>query len=186
MPNFQGAVNQVFDQAGLYASLAGGPQDLKERIKLGKEEKINTNQLLNVGRDISETGKLVERAKDSGDYTSARELSKKVAEQGKELSRLSENNLDIRERQYQLNPSKRNYEALMNARRRDSSLKEKQKLSMDRMNEQAEAKMSQHDNIRKHIEGLPLSLGGKVKDLDDEFREQVIQKYMEASNGKQK
>lgn len=191
MPNFQGAVNEVINQAGLYSSLAGGPQDLKERIRLGKEEKVVGKQLQNVGRDIADAGKRVEEAKASGDYSSARELSKRVKEQGQELSRLAESSLDIRERQYQLNPTKENYDAVMTARTRMStikemdSLREKQELAMNRMREQAQAKKTQKDSMRKYIEELPTDLGGKVKDLDPTLREQIISKYMEANDGKQ-
>lgn len=191
MPNFQGAVNEVINQAGLYSSLAGGPQDLKERIRLGKEEKVVDKQLQNVGRDIADAGKRVKEAKASGDYSSARELSKRVKEQGQELSRLAESSLGIRERQYQLNPTKENYDAVMNARTRMStikemdSLREKQELAMNRMREQAQAKKTQKDSMRKYIEELPTDLGGKVKDLDPTLREQIISKYMEANDGKQ-
>ena len=191
MPNFQGAVNEVINQAGLYSSLAGGPQDLKERIRLGKEEKVVGKQLQNVGRDIADAGKRVKEAKASGDYSSARELSKRVKEQGQELSRLAESSLGIRERQYQLNPTKENYDAVMTARTRMStikerdSLREKQELAMNRMREQAQAKKTQKDSMRKYIEELPTDLGGKVKDLDPTLREQIISKYMEANDGKQ-
>lgn len=191
MPNFQGAVNEVINQAGLYSSLAGGPQDLKERIRLGKEEKVVDKQLQNVGRDIADAGKRVKEAKASGDYSSARELSKRVKEQGQELSRLAESSLGIRERQYQLNPTKENYDAVMTARTRMStikemdSLREKQELAMNRMREQAQAKKTQKDSMRKYIEELPTDLGGKVKDLDPTLREQIISKYMEANDGKQ-
>lgn len=191
MPNFQGAVNEVINQAGLYSSLAGGPQDLKERIRLGKEEKVVDKQLQNVGRDIADAGKRVKEAKASGDYSYARELSKRVKEQGQELSRLAESSLGIRERQYQLNPTKENYDAVMTARTRMStikemdSLREKQELAMNRMREQAQAKKTQKDSMRKYIEELPTDLGGKVKDLDPTLREQIISKYMEANDGKQ-
>lgn len=63
---------------------------------------------------------------------------------------------------------------------------DKMSQAMSRVGRQSEAMTTQKDNIRKHIEGLPISLGGKVKDLDPELMEKVVQKYMEASNGKQK
>lgn len=191
MPNFQGAINEVINQAGLYSSLAGGPQDLKERIKLGKEEKTVNKQLQNVGRDIEEAKNLVEKAKDSGDYSSIKGIPEKVKKQGEELTRLSERDLGIKERRYQLNPSKKNYDAVMKARSRHNdlekkySLEERQNQAMARMKEKAEAKGTQKDNIRSHIEGLPTSLGGKVKDLDPALKEQIIAKYMEANDGKQ-
>lgn len=185
MPNFQGAVNEVLNQAGLYSSLSGRTQDLREMRRLGKEEKIAGKQLLNVGRDVSETASMVKEARASGDYSALPELMKKANLQGEELSRLAKSTTDIRERRYQLKPTQRNYDSLMTARIRENSIEERQKLSMERMNEQVEAKRSQKDNIRKHIEGLPISLGGKVKDLDPALREQVIKKYMEANNGEQ-
>lgn len=63
---------------------------------------------------------------------------------------------------------------------------DKMSQAMNRAGRQSEAMTTQRDNIRKHIEGLPISLGGKVKDLDPELMEKVVQKYMEANNGKQK
>lgn len=191
MPNFQGAVNEVINQAGLYSSLAGGPQDLKERIRLGKEEKVVNKQLQNVGKDIAEASNLVKKAKASGDYSSIRGIQERVKQQGEELTRLSESDLGIKERRYQLNPNQKNYDAVMAARSRMSavekmdSLEERQNQAMSRVQEQAQAKKSQQDNIRSHIEGLPISLGGKVKDLDPQLKEKIIAKYMEANDGKQ-
>ena len=191
MPNFQNAVNEVINQAGLYSALAGGPQDLKERIRLGKEEKVNHQQLQNLAGDAAE-------AIASGDHS-------RVDERRRELSRLAENALDIRERQYQLNPTAKNYDAVMDARTSQStikemfSLEERQDQAMARMSEQAQAKKTQRRNFMDYIAKQPTSLGGTVGDLPKPLQKQVASQYTksqrrtmmdrmdeEAKNGKQK
>lgn len=210
MPNFQGAVNEVINQAGLYSALAGGPQDLKERIKLGKEEKIVGKQLQNVGRDIAETHKSLREARAAGDHHTAAGLVDRVAEQGAEVVRLRENDLGIRERQYQLNPTQKNYDAVMSARTSLGSLKEtmasleeRQNQAMSRVQEQAEAKKTQRRNFMEYLKKQPVSLGGNssgtVGDLPKPLQKQIASQYTksqrktmmdrmdeEAKNGKQK
>ena len=227
MPNFQGAVNEVVNQAGLYSSLAGGPQDLKERIRLRKEDKVATKQMNNLSGDIAETNKQLDRVEETGDFSAMPGLMERLDAQGKELERVKGDITDIRERRYQLSPSEKNYEAYMKAKSRtgtkplsedpeiihgmrmagvtdearraaeyDHAYREaynqefsridKMSQAMSRAGRQSEAKGTQKDNIRKHIEGLPTSLGGKVKDLDPTLKEQIIAKYMEANDGKQK
>lgn len=226
MPNFQGAVNEVINQAGLYSSLAGGPQDLKERIRLGKEDKVATKQMNNLSGDIAETNKQLDRVEETGDFSAMPGLMERLDAQGKELERVKGDITDIRERRYQLSPSEKNYEAYMKAKSRtgtkplsedpeiihgkrmagvtdearraaeydhayreaynqEFSRLDKMSQAMDKVGRQSEAKGTQKDNIRKHIEGLPISLGGKVKDLDPTLKEQIIAKYMEANDGKQ-
>ena len=206
MPNFQGAVNEVVNQAGLYSSLAGGPQDLKERIKLGKEEKVVGKQLTNLGKDMVATNKSLGEARAAGDHHTAAGLVDRVAEQGKELSRLAESSLGIRERQYQLNPTQKNYDAVMTARTRLSSLKEnmafleeRQNQAMKRMSEQAQAKKTQRRKFMDYLAKQPTSLGGTVGDLPKPLQKQVASQYTrsqrkemmdrmdrEANDGKQK
>lgn len=203
MPNFQGAVNEVINQAGLYSALAGGPQDLKERIKLGKEEKIVGKQLENVGRDLSETTSRAKAAQASGDHDVARELGSRSRAMGEELLKVGENLYDIKERKYQLNPSEKNYEEYMKfkrgfdgQRKRISEGIERSRRMVERDERRAEferarsqqlkeAAKKQKEEISSYIGNLPTSLGGKVKDLKPEFKEKVIQKYMEADDGKQ-
>lgn len=226
MPNFQGAVNQVLDQAGLYSSLAGGPQELKERIRLGKAEKTATKQMNYLEGDIAETNKQLDRVKETGDLSAMPGIMERADAQGKELRRVKGDITDIRERRYQLDPSGKNYEAYMSMKSRpdvkllsedpdlihekkmagipdearraaeydhayreaynkEFSRLDKMSQAMSRVDRQAQSMDTQKDSIRKHIEGLPTSLGGKVKDLDPALREQVIKKYMEANNGKQ-
>lgn len=184
MPNFQGAVNETINQAGLYSSLAGGPQDLKERIKLGKEEKVVGKQLQNLGKDIVATNKSLGEARAAGDHHTAANLRDRVAEQGAEVVRLGENALGIKERQYQLNPTQENYDAVMTARTRLSSLKEnmasleeRQELAMKKMNEQAQAKKTQRRNFRTYLAQQPTSLGGTVGDLPKEAQKQIASQY---------
>lgn len=191
MPNFQGAVNEVINQAGLYSSLAGGPQDLKERIRLGKEEKIAGEQLQNLMNDAA-------------DSIDSAEFEDRVGAYRHELSRLAENSLDIRERKYQLNPTKKNYDAVMDARdvlgsiREVDSLRERQNQAMKKMEEQAEAKKTQRRNFMAYITQQPTSLGGTVGDLPKEAQKQIASQYTrsqrktmmdrmdeEAKNGKQ-
>lgn len=183
MPNFQGAVNETINQAGLYSSLAGGPQDLKETIKLGKEEKIVGKQLQNVGRDIEEASNLVKEAEASGDYSSARKIRRRVGEQRRELLRLGENDLDIQERRYQLNPTQKNYDAVMDARTTQSaikgmaSLEERQELAMDRMGERAQAKKTQRRKFMDYLAKQPTSLGGTVGELPKPLQKQIASQY---------
>lgn len=118
MPNFQGAVNEVINQAGLYSSLAGGPQDLKERIRLGKEEKVATKQMNNLIGDIAETSKQLDRVKETGDFSAMPGIAERLDAQGKELERVKGDITGIRERRYQLSPSEKNYEAYMRAKSR--------------------------------------------------------------------
>lgn len=206
MPNFQGAVNEVINQAGLYSSLAGGPQDLKERIKLGKEEKIVGKQLQNVGRDVVATNKSLGEARAAGDHHTAAGLVDRVAEQGAEVVRLGENDLGIRERQYQLNPTQKNYDAVMSARTRLSSLKEtmasleeRQNQAMSRVQEQAQAKKTQRRKFMDYVAKQPTSLGGTVGELPKPLQKQIASQYTkeqrkammdrmdeEANDGKQK
>ena len=204
MPNFQGAVNQVLDQAGLYASLAGGPQDLKETIKLGKAEKTNRKQLENVGKDLKESMARVKEAKETGDYSAVPELTNRAKVMGEELDRLGENISDIRARQYQLNPSDKNYEAYMKTKgiypnKSGSKLmtkaaynnrvaeRDERRAAYERSRSQQlkEAAKKQKEEISSYIGSLPTSLGGKVKDFDPTLREQIIAKYMEANDGEQ-
>lgn len=205
MPNFQGAVNEVINQAGLYSSLAGGPQDLKERIKLGKEEEIVGKQLKNVGRDIVATNKSLGEARAAGDHHTAAGLVDRVAEQGAEVVRLGENDLGIRERQYQLNPTQKNYDAVMSARTRLSSFKEtmdsleeRQNQAMNRVKEQAQAKKTQRRKFMDYVAKQPTSLGGTVGELPKPLQKQIASQYTkeqrkammdrmdeEANNGKQ-
>ena len=110
MPNFQGAVNEVINQAGLYSSLAGGPQELKENIQLGRTEKTSLKQLENLTQDMS---RLEQRAEASQDVKELQQLRKRVKAQVEEAGRLRENVAGIVERRYQLDPSQRNYEAYM-------------------------------------------------------------------------
>lgn len=206
MPNFQGAVNEVVNQAGLYSSLAGGPQDLKERIRLGKEEKVVGKQLTNLGKDMVATNKSLGEARAAGDHHTAAGLVDRVDEQGKELSRLAETSLDIRERQYHLNPNQKNYDAVMTARTRLSSLKEnmafleeRQNQAMKRMSEQAQAKKTQRRKFMDYLSQQPTSLGGTVGELPKPLQKQVASQYTrsqrkammdrmdrEANDGKQK
>lgn len=170
MPNFQGAVNEVINQAGLYSSLAGGPQDLKERISLGKEKKIVDEQTRNLMNDAAES-------------TKSAEFDDRVDAYRHELSRLAENSLDIEERKYQLNPNKKNYDAVMGARdvlssiREVDSLREKQKQAMARMSEQAEAKKTQRRNFMTYLAQQPTSLGGTVGDLPKPLQKQIASQY---------
>lgn len=191
MPNFQGAVNEVVNQAGLYSSLAGGPQDLKERIRLGKEEKVVGEQMRNLMNDAAESIK-------------SAEFDDRVDAYRHELSRLAENRLDIEERKYQLNPNRENYDTVMSARdvlssiRETDSLREKQKQAMARMSEQAQAKKTQRRNFMNYLAQQPTSLGGTVGDLPKSLQKQVASQYTrsqrktmmdrmdeEAKNGKQ-
>lgn len=186
MPNFQGAVNQVLNQAGLYASLAGGPQDLKERIRLGKEEEIVGKQLKNVGKDVVATNKSLGEARAAGDYHTAAGLVDRVEEQGHELSRIAESSLGIRERQYQLNPTQKNYDAVMTARSRLSSLKEtmasleeRQNQAMSRVQEQSEAKKKQRRNFMDYLSKMPM-FGETVGSIDARnpgFAKQLASQY---------
>ena len=205
MPNFQGAVNEVVNQAGLYSSLAGGPQDLKERIKLGKEEKVVGEQIKNVGKDIVATSKSLGEARAAGDHHTAAGLVDRVDEQRAEVVRLGENDLGIKERRYQLNPTPKNYDAVMEARTRLSSFKEtmdsleeRQNQAMARMREQAQAKKTQRRNFMNYLAQQPTSLGGTVGDLPKSLQKQVASQYTrsqrktmmdrmdeEAKNGKQ-
>lgn len=170
MPNFQGAVNEVISQAGLYSSLAGGPQDLKERIRLGKEEKIAGEQLQNLMNDAA-------------DSIDSAEFEDRVGAYRHELSRLAENSLDIRERKYQLNPNRENYDAVMGARdvlssiREVDSLRERQKLAMKKMEEQAQAKKTQKRNFMTYLAQQPTSLGGTVGDLPSDLQKQIASQY---------
>lgn len=183
MPNFQGAVNEVINQAGLYSSLAGGPQDLKERIRLGKEEKIVGKQLQNVGKDIEEAKERVEKAKESGDYSSIKGIPEKVKQQREELTRISKDDLGIKERRYQLDPSQKNYDAVMKARSRQSyfekkySLEERQNQAMKRMSEQAQAKKTQRRKFMDYLAKQPTSLGGTVGELPKPLQKQVASQY---------
>lgn len=206
MPNFQGVVNETINQAGLYSSLAGGPQDLKERIRLRKEEKTVGKQIQNVGRDVAATKKSLREAIAAGDHHTAANIRDRVAEQGAEVVRLGERDLGIKERQYQLNPTKKNYDYVMSARTRLSSLKEtvasleeRQNQAMSRVQEQAQAKKTQRRKFMDYIAKQPTSLGGTVGDLPKEAQKQIASQYTrsqrkammdrmdeEANDGKQK
>lgn len=175
MPNFQGAVNETISQAGLYSSLSGRTQDLREIRRLGKEEKIAGKQLENVGRDISETASMAKKAKASGDYSALPELMKKANLQGEELSRLAKSTTDIRERRYQLKPTQRNYDSLMTARIRENSIEERQNQAMARMKEQAQAKKSMMEGIHQYMKQE------NMKPLSDP----AILELLEDDNGKQ-
>lgn len=178
MPNFQGAVNEVINQVGLYSALAGGPQDLKERIKLGKEGKILDKQIDNVAADVGESMQLAQKAKASGDSATVEELTKKAKGQNEELSRLLGRNLEIQERKYQLNPSQKNYEAVMAARRAgETSLEERQELAMKKTSEQAEAKKKQRRNFKTYLAQQPTSLGGTVGDLSPDLQKKIASEY---------
>lgn len=200
MPNFQSAANEVFNQVGLYSALAGGPQDLKETIKLGKEEKVLNKQIDNAAADVGESMYLAQKAKASGDSATIEELTKKAKGQNEELSRLLKNSLDIQERKYQLNPSQKNYEAVMAARRAgESSLEERQEMAMKKTSEQAEAKKKQRRNFKTYLAQQPTSLGGTVGDLSPDLQKKIASEYSrsdrkrmmdqmdrEAKDGKQK
>lgn len=178
MPNFQGAVNEVINQAGLYSALAGGPQDLKERLRLGKEEKILGKQIDNAAADVGEAISATQKAKAAGDSATIEELKKKAKGQNEELSRLVGRNLEIQERKYQLNPSQKNYEAVMAARRvGETSLEEKQDLAMKKTSEQAEAKKKQRRNFKTYLAQQPTSLGGTVGDLPSDLQKKIASQY---------
>ena len=199
MPNFQGAVNEVISQVGLYSALAGGPQDLKEGIKLGKEEKVLDKQIDNAAADAAKSIPEAQKAKASGDSATVEELTKKAKGQNEELSRLLKRNLEIQERKYELNPSRKNYEAVMAARRAgETSLEEKQELAMKKTSEQAEAKKKQRRNFKTYLAQQPTSLGGTVGDLPSDLQKKIASQYSrsdrkrmmdqmdrEAKNGKQ-
>lgn len=178
MPNFQGAVNEVINQVGLYSALAGGPQDLKERIKLGKEGRVLDKQIDNVAADVGESMQLAQKAKASGDSATVEELTKKAKGQNEELSRLLGRNLEIQERKYQLNPSQKNYEAVMAARRAgETSLEERQEMAMKKTSEQAEAKKKQRRNFKTYLAQQPTSLGGTVGDLPSDLQKKIASEY---------
>lgn len=178
MPNFQGAVNEVINQAGLYSALAGGPQDLKERLRLGKEEKILGKQIDNVAADVGEAISAAQKAKAAGDSATVEELKKKAKGQNEELSRLLDRNLEIQEGKYKINPSQKNYEAVMAARRvRETSLEEKQDLAMKKTSEQAEAKKKQRRNFKTYLAQQPTSLGGTVGDLSPDLQKKIASQY---------
>lgn len=184
MPNFQGAVNEVINQVGLYSALAGGPQDLKERIRLGKEEKVVGEQIQNVGKDIVATSKSLGEARAAGDHHTAAGLVDRVDAQRAEVARLGENDLGIKERQYQLNPTPKNYDAVMEARTRLSSFKEtmdsleeRQNQAMARMKKQAQAKKTQRRNFMTYLAQQPTSLGGTVGELPKEAQKQIASQY---------
>lgn len=199
MPNFQGAVNEVINQAGLYSALAGGPQDLKEKIRLRKEERVLDKQIDNAAGDAGEAMALAQKAKASGDSATVEELKKKAKGQEAELSRLLERNLEIQEKKYQLNPSQKNYKAVMAARRAgESSLEERQELAMKKTSEQTEAKKKQRRNFKTYLAQQPTSLGGTVGDLSPDLQKKIASQYSrsdrrrmmdqmdrEAKNGKQ-
>lgn len=199
MPNFQGAVNEVINQVGLYSALAGGPQDLKEGIKLGKEERVLDKQIDNAAADVAKSMSEAQKAKGAGDSATIEELNKKAKGQNEELSRLLGKNLEIQERKYQLNPSQKNYEAVMAARRAgETSLEERQDLAMKKTSEQAEAKKKQRRNFKTYLAQQPTSLGGTVGDLSPDLQKKIASQYSrsdrrrmmdqmdrEAKNGKQ-
>lgn len=212
MPNFQGAVNQVLDQAGLYSSLAGGPQDLKERMRLGKEEKALNKQ--------------IEAATSSG-----KPLRPEVEED------LEERSKDVARRKFELKPSEKTYEEYAKqlpiktppddpetvheermrgiddeARRKaeydyfykqaynqELSRIDKMSQAMDRIGRQSEAKKTQKRNFMTYLAQQPTSLGGTVGDLPSDLQKQIASQYgknerrtmmnrmdREANNGKQK
>lgn len=199
MPNFQGAVNEVINQAGLYSSLAGGPQDLKERMMLGKEERTLKKQLKNFGDARTETIQRREEAEASGDNYTAEKLRKEEERQGEEFSRITERARDLQERRYQLNPTPKNYDAMMTARRVGDFLEERQNQAMGRVKEQAQAKKTQRRKFMDYLAKQPTSLGGTVGELPKPLQKQVASQYTkeqrkammdrmdrEANDGKQK
>lgn len=178
MPNFQGAVNETISQAGLYSSLSGRTQDLRERLRLGKEEKILDKQIDNAAADAAKSISDAQKAKASGDSATIEELTKKAKGQNEELSRLLGRNLEIQERKYQFNPSQKNYEAVMAARRAgETSLEERQEMAMKKTSEQAEAKKKQRRNFRTYLAQQPTSLGGTVGDLSPDLQKKIASQY---------
>ena len=114
--SIQSDINQALGTAGVLLGISGAPQKMQEGLNLRKRDKITTKQLENVQSSLKETGKELARVKASGDSSAVPGLMEKIEAQGKEVRRLSNEDIDVKERIYQLNPNKKNYEAYMEAK----------------------------------------------------------------------
>ena len=114
--SIQSDINQALGTAGVLLGISDAPQKMQEKIKLKKRDKINTKQLENVRSDLVETGKELARVEESGDSSAMPSIEEKLEAQGKEVRRLSNEDIDVKEKIYQLKPNKKNYEAYMKAK----------------------------------------------------------------------
>ena len=114
--SIQSDINQALGTAGVLLGISGAPQKMQEKTKLKKRDEITTKQLENVQSSLKETGKELARVKASGDSSAMPSIEEKLEAQGKEIRRLSNEDIDVKEKIYQLKPSKKNYEAYMKAK----------------------------------------------------------------------
>lgn len=183
MPNFQGAVNQVLGMAGAFKKIdevkPSTPEEIAEANKQQELESLGRkSEVLKQAAEVA--GKGVQADVDG---TVANLTSKDIAKEQTEVAR----------RQFELDPTQERYQTYSKLRSASYDVplarfpadEEAQDIAASRVESQVRAKQKQKDSMRKHIEGLPISLGGKVKDLDPTLKEQIIAKYMEANDGKQ-
>lgn len=193
LANIQHSFNQALGTAGVLVGISGIPQARASK-KAEADKEAKEQQRLDKQAEV--TSKAVDEASKNIDIDNPM-----IPENDAYINALK-NAESARKAQFERNPSESTYGEYQSAftRRVNASsdlenarsqwkkewddLVSRQEQAMADMESKKEAMKTQKDNIRKHIEGLPISLGGKVKDLDNEFRDQVIKKYMEAENGK--
>lgn len=200
--SIQGDINQALGTLGALATFSPQLQEhaenMAEKRKIKKEEKALKEQ----GEAIASSNSSIRPEVEEDINKRTRELARRkfelnpssetYSEYAKTLPTKIKEDPEIlhEERMAGVQDEARRKAEYDNAYReaynQELSRLDKMSQAMSRVGRQSEAKKTQKDSMRKYIEELPIDLGGKVKDLDPTLREQIISKYMEANNGKQK
>lgn len=189
MPNFQGAVNQVIGMAGAFKKM----DEMKPATPEEVEEAKRQQELSSLERQSSALDSAMQEAAQSKFATDER------TSPGKVVKEIAKEQQQVARRQFMLDPSRESWKRYIESRSFandepvavfDEPLEEteieRQEMAMQDMERKRRAMAAQKKSSSDYIGNLPISLGGKVKDLDPKLQEQVIKRYMEANNGEQK
>lgn len=188
MPNFQGAVNEVFDKAGRFKKLSElKPASPEEIAEANKQQELSTLE-----KQSSVLDSAMKEASQSSFATDERTAP------GKVVKEIAKEQQEVARRQFMLDPSRESWKRYITTRSFASDEPvavfeggeepeiERQEMAMQDMERKRRAMAAQKKSSSDYIGNLPTSLGGKVKDLDPTLKEQIIAKYMEANDGEQK
>lgn len=187
MPNFQGAVNQVIGMAGAFRKM----DEMKPATPEEVEEAKRQQELSSLERQSSALDSAMEEAAQSSFSTDERTAP------GKVVKEIAKEQQEVARRQFMLDPSRESWKRYITTRSFASDEPvavfegeeepeiERQEMAMQDMERKRRAMAAQKKSSSDYIGNLPISLGGKVKDLDPKLQEQIRQKYMEANDGEQ-
>lgn len=188
MPNFQGSINQVLGMAGAFKKI----DEVKPATPEEVEEAKKQQELSTLEKQSSVLDSAMKEASQSSFATDERTAP------GKVVKEIAKEQQEVARRQFMLDPSRESWKRYITTRSFasdepvavfDEPLEEteieRQEMAMQDMERKRRAMAAQKKSSSDYIGNLPISLGGKVKDLDPTLKEQIIKKYMEANNGEQ-